>query len=482
MIVAVDIGTSLMKAALFGEGGALIAREETPLSLVPHPDPLCHEVEASQWVEALRHLVSRLGPAVKGGLEALVVSGNGPTFVPVGADGSPLSKAMTWMDRRATEEATIVAETRGSPTDAAFYLPKALWILRHRPEIYERTRHFFSCPEYLTFVLTGEAVTFLPTPDYRRSIMWDADSVLALGMDPEKFPAFVAPGSPVGRLCAAGAESSGLPAGLPVFAGAPDFIVSLLGTATVAPGRACVRSGTSEGINLCSRTRVTDRRLLCVSHIAQPFYNVSGVISTSGKALEWFKNAMGRADTDYESLFTDIEELPAGANRLLFLPYLAGERAPIWDPLARGAFIGLTLNHGRKDMTRAVVESVAYAIRDVVEVMEESGVSVQDLRITGSPSHSRVWNQIKADVTGRRILVPAQADPDLVGDACLALFGLGKFASVVEASEAIVSIGATYEPDAAKGGEYDEMFALYRESYAGLRPVFAKLSTPRREG
>jgi xylulokinase len=206
---------------------------------------------------------------------------------------------------------------------------------------------------------------------------------------------------------------------------------------------------------------------------------VSGVISTSGKALEWFKNATGRAASDYEGLFGDIEGLPPGANRLLFLPYLAGERAPIWDPQARGAFIGLTLNHGRRDMTRAVVESVAYAIRDVVEVMEETGVSVCDLRITGSPSRSPLWNQIKADVTGRRILVPAQRDSDLAGDACLALFGLGEFGSVAAASEAIVSIGSAYEPDAARGRVYDEMFGLYRESYTGLREVFKKLSTPR---
>ena len=130
-------------------------------------------------------------------------------------------------------------------------------------------------------------------------------------------------------------------------------------------------------------------------------------------------------------------------------------------------------------MTRAVVESVAYAIRDVVEVMEEAGVSVCDLRITGSPSRSPLWNQIKADVTGRRILVPAQKDPHLTGDACLALFGLGEFGSVAAASEAIVSIGSAFEPDAARGRVYDEMFGLYRESYAGLREVFKKLSTPR---
>jgi xylulokinase len=154
----------------------------------------------------------------------------------------------------------------------------------------------------------------------------------------------------------------------------------------------------------------------------------SGFISTSGKALEWFMRASGGTAAGYERLFGDVAKVPAGADRLLFLPYLAGERSPIWDPDARGAFVGLTLNHGTREMSRAVVESVAYAVRDVIEVMEEAGAPVRDLRITGRPSRSPVWNQIKADVTGRRILVPAAADPDLAGDASLALYGLGDYA------------------------------------------------------
>jgi xylulokinase len=478
MILTVDIGTSMMKAALFQRSGAVVSRAEAPVALFTHPDPVRHEVDAREWVRALRQLSSMLGLSGGERVEAVVVSGNGPTLVPAAADGAPLANAMTWMDRRGVEEARIVGEKRGAPTDPAFYLPKALWLYRNQPRVYARARWFFSCPEYVTFVLTGTAVTFLPTPQYTKTIMWDADAVRLLGMDPEKFPPFIEPGVLVGKVSAAGAAATGVPEGVRVFAGAPDFIVSLLGTATVVPGRCCVRSGTSEGVNLCSRTETKDPRLMCVSHLAAGCYNVSGVISTSGKALEWFKNATGKTNASYDDLFDDIAQVPAGSNRLLFLPYLTGERAPIWDPRARGAFIGLTLNHHRRDMTRAVVESVAYAVRDIVEVMEEAGASVEDLRITGTPSRSPLWNQIKADVTGRRILVPAQKDSDLAGDACLALYGLGEHGSIAAASEAIVSMGAVFEPDAARGRVYDEMFGLYRESYQGLRSVFAKLSTP----
>jgi xylulokinase len=478
MILAIDIGTSLLKGALFEKSGTPVSRAEVPLTHIAHPDPLWHESDAREWVRALRIAVSRLGLPGAGGIRAVVVSGNGPTLVPVDARGDPLSNAMTWMDRRGVEEAKAVSETCGSPIDPTFFLPKALWIRRNRPEVYERTRYFLSCPEFIAYVLTGTAVTFLPAPQFTRYI-WEEPVITALGMEPAKFPPFIESGKIAGTVTLMGEAATGIPAGAPVVAAGPDFIVSLLGTATVAPGRACVRSGTSEGINLCSLTPVNDRRLLCLGHIVRGFWNISGMISTSGRALEWIKGVTGRSSATYESVFEEIERAPAGANRLIFLPYLAGERAPLWDPHARGAFIGLSLNHCRRDLTRAVVESTAYAIRDVIEVMEETGLPVQDLRITGTPARSRLWNQIKADVTCRRIFVPALRDSDLAGDACLGLFALGEYSSVAEASEAIVKMGVVFEPDPEKKDLYDEMFHLYRDSYKGLKSIFENLSCQR---
>lgn len=476
MLLAVDIGTTVLKAGLFSRDGMAGPRAERPLVLLSDPDPVRHETDARGWIRALREATGDLGLHGGAPLEAVVVSGNNPTLVPAAADGTPLANAITWMDRRATGEARSIAEARGCPTDASHFLPKALWLQRNRREVYERSRWLFSCPEHVVFALTGTAVTFLPTPQYTRSIMWDADIVRRIGLDPDRFPPFLASGARVGAVSAAGAAATGIPEGSPVFAGAPDYIVALLGTGTVMPGRACLRAGTSEGVNLCSPREINDARLMCVSHVAQGCWNVSGFISTSGKALEWFMKASGGSAAGYERLFEDIARVPAGADRLLFLPYLAGERSPIWDPDARGAFVGLTLNHGTREMTRAVVESVAYAVRDVIEVMEEAGAPVRDLRITGRPSRSAVWNRIKADVTGRRIIVPAAVDPDLAGDVCLALFGLGDYGSIAAAADAIFATGAVFEPDPGATRVYDELFALYRETYRGLRPVFAALS------
>jgi xylulokinase len=268
MLLAVDVGTTVLKAGLFGRDGTAVSRAERPLVLLPDPDPVRHETDAGGWIRALREATGDLGLHGGAPVGAVVVSGNSPTLVPAAVDGAPLANAITWMDRRAAEEARWIAEVRGCPTDASHFLPKALWLQRNRPDVYDRSRWLFSCPEHVVFALTGTAVTFLPTPQYTRSIMWDAEIVRRIGLDADRFPPFLASGARVGTVTVAGAAATGIPEGSPVFAGAPDYIVALLGTGTVAPGRACLRAGTSEGVNLCSPREIDDARLMCVSHVA----------------------------------------------------------------------------------------------------------------------------------------------------------------------------------------------------------------------
>jgi xylulokinase len=191
--------------------------------------------------------------------------------------------------------------------------------------------------------------------------------------------------------------------------------------------------------------------------------------------LQWFKEITGNAGVPFSELIDDVRTVPAGSNKLVFLPYLAGERAPIWDPNARGTFIGLTMNHGRREMTRAVVESVGFAIRDIVAVMEEIGLHVDDMRITGGQAKSDPWIQIKADITGKRFLLPVMKDAELAGDLCIALFGLGRYESLAEAAEAAVQIERAFEPNPEHRKIYDDLFAIYRESYLGLKGAFAKI-------
>ena len=476
MIIVIDIGTTALKAAAYDAEGSCLGSASREISLADRIDSSYHEVDGRQWITALRDCIDELGPK---DLEAVAVSGNGPTLVPVGPDDMPLDNAMTWLDRRGIDESKEISDKAGIYIDPAFYLPKAYWIFRNRPGVYGRTVFFSSCPEYITYLLTGNRSVVLPVPEYRPYI-WTEEQVSSLGMDPDKFPGFMKPGTETGRTTLRARTLFGLPADVPVFACGPDFVASLVGTATTAPGRGCDRAGTSEGINVCTDTLIRDDRLLCMSHVVKGLYNISGPVATSGKALQWFKEITGRKDVAYEEIFAEVEDTAPAGDGLIFLPYLAGERAPLWDPAARGCFIGLTLQHGRKEMTRAVVESVGYAVRHVLETIAENGLETEELRITGSQAKSRVWNQIKADITGKRILVPETSDSELLGDLCFALAGTGRFGSIAEAAEETVRFRETIEPNRAAHSLYSEYFELYRDAYGGLKKIFEKLSTVRK--
>lgn len=472
MILAIDIGTSSAKAARFSGSGECELLAEEPLAAIPPSEPLAGEIDAGAWASALAALARRL-LADGSRPEAVAISGNGPTLLPVDAAGRPLHPALSWMDRRPAAEAAEASLAAGASIDASFCLPKALWFLRRRPELYERTAAFLSCPEYAAMLLSGERLSVVPA-GYEKHY-GERPSLEALGLDPAKFPPRVLPGASAGSVSAAGEAATGIRRGTPVFLAGPDFLAAILGTATTVPGRACDRAGSSEGINLCARSGVADPRLISVPHLVRPYANVSGSISSSGQALDWFKRASGQAEAGYEELFEELAASPPGARGLLFLPYLAGERSPIWDPLARGAFVGLGLEQGRAEMTRAVAESTALAMRDVIEVMEESGAPVGELRVSGKPGRSRAWNRIKADATGRPILLPRFAEAELFGCLCFALAGLGRSSSAAAAAEELVETGELFEPDPAARGLYDELFAAYREAYRALKPVFARL-------
>jgi len=494
-ILVFDIGTTAVKGGVFecsGQPRAIVSRPlagaggrssgscpRAPAvpgadSVPPSWDPLAQEVDARLWTRALSDVCADLGVAGTRP-RCVVVSGNGPTLVPVGADGAPLAAAITWMDRRAAEESRMVTAALGYYVDPTFYLPKALWFFRNRRDIYDKTASFLSCPEFVERFLTGEACAFLPAEGFQRFI-WSPDSVRALGMDPEKFPPYVRTARIVGNVTREAAGRTGIPEGIPVVAGGPDFIMSILGTAATRPGRVCDRAGTSEGINLCALQKVQEPRLLDLPHVIEPLWNVSGPISTTGRAVAWFKETMESPESDYETFLEGVRDAAPGSNRLIFLPYLCGERAPIWDSSARGAFLGLALGHGRREMARAVVESTGYAIRDVIEVMESHGAAVTEMRATGHPAKSAAWNQIKADITGKPISIPEVEDAELMGDACVGLCALKEFSRLDEAAETLVRLKTTYLPDRGAAGLYDELFGIYRRSYEALKPVFKELA------
>jgi len=301
-----------------------------------------------------------------------------------------------------------------------------------------------------------------------------------LRLDIEKFPRFVGVGEIVGYIHDHAAREFGLPNGLPVVMGGPDFIASLLGTATVKPGRTCDKAGTSEGINLCSERDIGDEEaLLVMPHIIPPYFNISGVISSSGIALSWFKSRF-LPQEDFETVYARIASAEPGAEGLVFLPYLAGERSPHWDPNARAVFLGLGLNHDLSTMARAVLEGTAFAIREVLDVMESRGATVHDMRATGTPSLSPIWNQIKADITGKQLMVSSFPEPELAGCLAIGRFALGEESTLAEAAEKVFMPAEIFEPRKETESMYCELYEVYLDSYRRLADLFPTISVLQR--
>jgi xylulokinase len=378
----------------------------------------------------------------------------------------PAAPTRLWLDRRAEKAAAKVSALMGGYVDPGFYLPKVLAIKNDEPELYGRTNFFLGCPEYLACALTAEARTVFPAEGFDRWF-WNAAVLEKLRLDPVKLPPFIRPGEPFGPLLLAVAAFLGLPRGIPVIAGGPDFFAAILGAGACGPGQACDRAGTSEGINVCTERRITDRRLMSYGHPVKPFWNLSGIISTTGKAVEWSRDLLGLAD--YDELYALAAAAGAGAGGLVFLPYLAGERSPVWDPSARGVLRGLGLSSGRAEFARSVLEGICFAVRDVITVMEESGANVRELRVTGGAAESGVLNQIKADITGKELFVPVQKEAELLGLAIIGATALGEYSSFAEAASALVRIEGRFSPDEKNSALYGRLFQEYRETYRALR-------------
>jgi xylulokinase len=451
-VLAIDVGTSAVKCGLAHGDGTMVTAARTVGTRAAAGG--VHEVDAGDWLRALAACIGELGtpPA----LSAVVVTGNGPTVVPAGADGQALHPAITWLDRRSGDEVRLIAERTGRAREASFFLAKIYWVFRHAPELYRHTRGFVSGPEYVALRLTGCWHTALPAPAFQR-YYWDDELVSALAMDPAKLPPFVATGTPLGSITAAAAAEFGIPASVPVFAGAPDYVMAMLGTGAVTEGATCNRSGSSDGVNYCCRHPVSDRRLLCLPHIVDGLFSVAGLISTTGKALEWFA---GIAHDD-RTLYERAARCAPGSDGVLFLPYLAGERTPLWRSDVRAVFSGLGLEHGREQMARAVLEAVGYALRDSLTLIEELAGPVDAIRLSGARAGNQVLNRIKADIVGCPLQVPEVLDAELTGCACVAARALGVDASVADAAQRLVRIGATIEPRAQYAAVYEEGFARY---------------------
>jgi sugar (pentulose or hexulose) kinase len=455
-VLGIDLGTTEAKAALVALDGRLLGlgRAAYPLDLGPGGRA---EQSPEHWWTAVAAAVRAIDAS---GVEILAVCGvaQGPTLAVLDAEGAPVRPAITWQDRRAT----------GGAAGGFGLLPKLAWLAREEPVSVERAAWLLPAWDALGLWLTGRAATALQGHE----TALDGEALRDAGVPADRVPAAVPVGSVLGPLRAAAAEAVGLRPGIPVVAGVNDGMASVLGAGLRDPGDAVDTGGTSGGIAICADRPLTVPGLYSAPSPLHGRWILGGAMAATGAAVDWLRTAVLGDRWTVDALFAAAAAVQPGADGLLFLPYLAGERAPIFDDAARGAFVGLTLAHGTGHLARAVLEGGAFAVRHVAEPILAAGIPLRSVRIAGRPTPGDLWARIKADVLGVPTLIPSVGDTAVVGAAILAAAGVGAVGSLEAGVAAMTSIARTLEPDPSATARYDAMFAIYRDLYPALRPVF----------
>ena len=456
-VLGIDIGTGSLKAGLFGLDG-------TPLGLrqaaypVTSPEADAQEQDPRDWWAALGDTCRVLLESTHVRVQAVAVGGQAPTLAPVDADLNPTHPAITWLDPRPSAEAERLYARLGESVPVWGSWPaQAAWFSRYRPEALRQTRWFLGAPDYLSARLIGAPTALLAI----------TDAELAAGeLDARYFPSAWTPGQIIGHVTPAAAADTGLSTGTPVVGGHIDGLLGVLGSGVERPADACVNSGTSATFTVVSEP----------PHGYSMFgLHVVGTASNAGAALEWFvanvANVANVVDPAraFDELFEAAARLTPGADGLVFLPNLAGDRGVSHDAYSRGAWVGLTLAHTRAHLFRALLEGIAFSLRTMQDWVEASGAPVRDVRCVGGQARSEVWNQIKADVLNRTVLVPRVVDAVALGAAILAALGIGAHADLPTAVAAMVSIERRFEPEPPRVEQYARVFELYRSLHPALR-------------
>jgi xylulokinase len=373
-------------------------------------------------------------------------------------------------------------EIAGNPALTGFQAPKIRWLANHEPEAFARVARVLLPKDYVRLRLTGEHAT--DASDASGTLLldvrardWSSEILDALEIPAEWLPRVHEGPEVTGTLRADLAAELGLPAGLPVAAGGGDNAAAAVGVGVVREGAVSTSIGTS-GVLFAHRDAFApdpSGRVHAFCHAVPGAWHLMAVALSSGGSLSWWREAVG-GGADFDTLVAEADAVTPGSEGLLFLPYLTGERTPHLDPHARGGFVGLTLRHGRGHLTRAVMEGVAFSLRDGLEIMRGLGTPDDDLRAVGGGARSPLWMRLQADVYGRPIRRTVIDEGPAYGAALLGGVAAGVFADVEEAS-ARVRLGAEVtEPDPERARRYDEQYAIYAGLYPALREAMHALA------
>jgi xylulokinase len=471
-VLAIDLGTTEAKVGLVGLDGRLLGLARAGYATDADAASGRAEQEPEAWWGAIGLAVRELVRLEICDVVAIGIDGHGPTLVPVGEDGRPTHPAIIWRDTRSTAEQAELAAATGLEGWSLAGLPAALWLERNDPAAAAATRWYVATWDFVALRLTGRAATSLaagqPFPD--------ATTLEMVGIPGHRIPAPIAAGAVVGELTGAVATALGLRAGIPVVAGIVDAWASFHGAGMARAGDAMDPGGSAGGFGVYwDHPLVVPGSFSTIAPLPG-LYSVGGAMAATGRAVDWFRVDVLRGAATTETLIEEAGAIPAGADGVVFLPYLAGERSPLWDPTARGAFVGLDLGHTRGHLTRAILEASAFAIRHVAESVLDAGAVVTAMRVCGGPARSETWNQIKADVTGFSVEVPAVLETAVAGSAILAATGIGAWPDLPAAIHGMTRAARRLTPNPATRARYDATYRAYRSLHPAIAPIVRELN------
>ena len=489
--IGIDIGTTSAKALLMDEHGTVLrtASSEYPLST---PQNGWAEQSPSLWWDAAIAAVRE----VLAGIDAANVRGVGLTgqmhgLVCLDEKDMVLRPAILWCDQRTAAECIEITEAIGedrlieltsNPALTGFTAPKILWMRNNEPELYNRISKIMLPKDYIRYKLTGEHATDVSDASGTgllnvASRTWSNEVVAELKINASALPQLYESSDITGAVTSYAAELTGIPAGIPVVAGAGDNAAAAVGTGVARDGETFVTIGTS-GVIFTHTARMnlkSDKRIHTFCSAVTGEWHVMGVTLAAGQSLKWFRENFA-AQYSYAELDEIANAAAIGSNGLLFLPYLNGERSPHLDPDCRGAFIGLSTIHNTAELARAVMEGVVYSICDCRDVMTTMGVSLAQITACGGGGSSAFWRQMLADALDTSVVTAQTSEGPAFGAAILAAVGTGAYASVPEVCAAIIRHSDTQQPNAAATSEYNKYHAIYKSLYPALQSAFTELA------
>ncbi len=498
-VLAADFGTSSLKLGLFNEK---LEKKYTA------PGRYSYKTFSKKvgWVEQdPREWWTAFKKAVKDVMKKYGVKGEEIVSINVGAhmglvcvdkNGLPLRPSILFFDQRSVSQYEKLSKKLdeedvfkicGNRLSTVQTITQIMWLKENEPKVYEKTFKFMVTPGYIAYLLTGEFsydwthASWSLLFDIRKR-EWSEKMFNLFNVAREKFPETMPSYRILGNLTQNVAKETGLNPGTPVMVGGSDTPLAALAENVVDKNCALITAGSVSSVITCTDTPNFSSTLLNRCHVVPDRWLMQGAMNAHSNVFEWLirelylKEGESLSSEIFEKVEDEIKRSPVGSNNLIFLPYLAGERSPIWDPYARGVIFGLSFHHSRSDIARALYEGTAYAARHNLEVIESMGAKIDSFKIVGGGAKSRIWNQIKADVLGKKIVVGKNsADASMVGSAILAAYGVGWIKNLFEIKSDDENV-TVFQPRKSVRLKYAKLFELYKSLYLSLKDKFHTLS------